>query len=76
MKNRNITEVYELLEDAKKRLEMDFKSGENILKEKLMNTKISIFVESLTKCYNPEKCIFLPTDLLPEEDKEASCKVA
>ena len=74
MKNRNITEVYELLEDAKKRLEKDFKSGENRLKEKVMNTKISISVESLIKCNNPDKCILLPTDLRPDVKKEKFLK--
>ena len=74
MKNRNIVEVNDLLEEAKKRLEKDFKSGENSLKERVMNTKISIFVESLIKCYNPEKCIFLPTDLLPDTKKEKIVK--
>ena len=74
MKNRNIKEVYDLLDEAKKRLEKDFKSGESNLKEKVMNTKISIFVESLIKCYNPEKCIFLPTDLLPDVKKEKIVK--
>ena len=74
MKNRNIVEVHKLLEDAKKRLDKDFKSGENSLKEKVINTKISIFVESLLKCYNPEKCIFLPTDLIPDIKKEKIVK--
>ena len=44
------------------------------MKEKVMNTKVSTFVESLIKCYNPEKCIFLPTDLLPDVKKEKIVK--
>ena len=33
-------------------------------------SKIGIFVECLTKCYNPEKGIFLPSELLPMGKKE------
>ena len=74
MKSKKVREVYELLEEAKKKLEKDFKNGENNIKERIMNTKINIFVESLIKCYNPEKYIFLPTELLPDLKKDRIVK--
>ena len=34
------------------------------------SSKVGIFVECLTKCYNPEKGIFLPSELLPLGKKD------
>ena len=74
MEKRNIRDVFKLLEDCKERIEKDFKNAENILKEKVMNAKISIFVGCLLKSYNPETLTFLPTDLMPHLAKEKIVK--
>ena len=42
--------------------------------EKIIVTKICIFVDCLLKCYSPEKQIFLRSDLLPSVKKEKIIK--
>ena len=61
------------LVDIKNRLEKEFKNAESFL-EKIVVTKICIFVDCLLKCYSPERRIFLRSDLLPIAKKEKIIK--
>ena len=61
------------LVDIKNRLEKEFKNADSYL-EKIIVTKICIFVDCLLKCYSPEKQIFLRSDLLPSVKKEKIIK--
>ena len=69
----NSSDVNIKLVDIKNRLEKEFKNAETYL-EKIVVTKISIFVDCLLKCYNPERKIFLRSDLLPGIKKEKIIK--
>lgn len=69
MEKREINDVVSLLEEIKKKLEKEFTKSETY-KEKIIVTKICIFVDGLIKCYNPEKEIFLRSDLLPQVKRE------
>ena len=64
MENRELNSASNLLEEIKKKLEKEFTKSETY-KEKIIVTKICIFVDGLIKCYNPEKEMFLRSDLLP-----------
>ena len=70
MAKRKIREVFSLLEEARRKQEKEFSSSDHNLKEKISINKVGIFVECLTKCYNPDKGIFLPSELLPFGKKE------
>ena len=67
------SEVNNKLVDIKNRLEKEFKNAESFL-EKIVVTKICIFVDCLLKCYSPERQIFLRSDLLPSCKKEKIIK--
>lgn len=74
MKQRNIAEVNNLLDEAKKRLEKDLKVTDITFKDRVTATKLLIFVECLLKSYNSEKQIFLPTYLMSEAARERMVK--
>ena len=67
------SDVNTKLVDIKNRLEKEFKNAESFL-EKIIVTKICIFVDCLLKCYSPERQIFLRSDLLPSLKKEKIIK--
>ena len=67
------SDVNTKLVDIKNRLEKEFKNAESFL-EKIVVTKICIFVDCLLKCYSPERQIFLRSDLLPIVKKEKIIK--
>ena len=74
MKQRNIVEVNNHLDEAKKRLEKDLKVTDITFKDRVTATRLLIFVECLLKSYNSEKHIFLPTYLMSEASRERMVK--
>ena len=70
MSKRKIREVFAQLEEARKKQEKESCSSDYNLKEKIFISRVGIFVECLSKCYNPEKGIFLPSELLPLGKKD------
>merc|ERR1711971_1030496 len=74
MKQRSISEVNNLLDEAKKRLEKDLKVTDITFKDRVTATRLLIFVECLLKSYNSEKQIFLPTYLMSEAARERMVK--
>jgi hypothetical protein len=70
MKVRNVTEALNLLDEAKRRLEKDMKVADLSFRERVLGSRLLLFVECLLKCYSAEKQIFLPIYLMPEAARE------
>ena len=74
MSLRNISEVNNHLDEAKKRLEKDLRVTDITFKDRVTATRLLLFVECLLKSYNSEKQIFLPMYLMSEALRERMVK--